>query len=123
MKCPIREKIIRLSDFKGFPGYDFRFAVFIVVLMVILATCSGCYSPDTVYVREYHQPRPFGASLYLHHNYHHNYHHDHYRHSNRRSDRPDRKAATTTTRNPTPPPSRPMSKGAPDPPKNPRNRR
>ena len=107
MKCPIREKIIRLSDFKGFPGYDFRFAVFIVVLMVILATCSGCYSPDTVYVREYHQPRPF----------------DHYRHSNRRSDRPDRKAATTTTRNPTPPPSRPMSKGVPDPPKNPRNRR
>jgi hypothetical protein len=119
MKCPIREKIIRLSDFKGFPGYDFRFAVFIVVLMVILATCSGCYSPDTVYVREYHQPRPFGASLYLHHNY----HHDHYRHSNRRSDRPDRKAATTTTRSPTPPPSRPMSKGVPDPPKSPRNRR
>ena len=87
--------------------------------MVILFTWTGCYSPDTVYVREYYSPRPFGTSLYIHHDY----HHDHYRHSNRRSNRPARQATTTTTRNPTPPPSRPISKGVPEPPSNPRDRR
>ena len=89
-------------------------------LMIILATCAGCYSPDTVYVREYYQPRPFGTSLYIHHDHHYDHHNDHYRHSNRRSSSPTRKVVTPTR---TPPPSRPISKGVPEPPSNPRDRR
>jgi hypothetical protein len=95
---------------------------FMLLLVVITILSSSCYSPDTVYVREYHDPRPFGSSLYIHHDYHHNYHHNHYRHSNKRSSSPTRKVITPT-RNPTPPPSRPISKGVPEPPSNPRERR
>jgi len=86
---------------------------------------SGCYSPDTVYVREYYEPRPrFGTSFYIHHDYHHDYHHDHHRHSSRsrKSNRSVSKVITPS-RNPAPPPSRPISKGVPDPPSNPLNRK
>ena len=114
-----KKKIIKPLSLKWFPGYDFYFVILIVLIMVVLAICSGCYSPDTVYVREYYQPRTFGTPLYIHHDY----HHDHYRHSNRRSDRPARKAPSTPTRNPNPPPSSPISKGVPAPPSNPRDRR
>ena len=116
MKYYKKKRLIRPLNLKGFPGYDFYFVVLIGLLMVVLATCTGCYSPDTVYVREYYQPRPFGTSLYIHHDY----HHDHYRHSNRRSSSPTRKVVTPTR---TPPPSRPISKGVPEPPSNPRDRR
>lgn len=88
--------------------------------MVILFTCTGCYSPDTVYVREYYRPRPFGTLLHIHHDHHYSHHNDHYRHSNRRSSSPTRKVAIPTR---TPPPSRPISKGVPEPPRNPRDRR
>ena len=91
--------------------------------MVILFTWTGCYSPDTVYVREYYSPRPFGTSLHIHHDHHYSHHHDHYRHNNRRSNHPARKAPTAPTHNPSPPPSRPISKGVPEPPSNPRDRR
>ena len=114
-----KKRLIPPLNFKGLPGYDFYFMLLIVLFMVVLATC-GCYSPDTVYVREYHHPRPFGTSLYIHHDYHHSHHHDHYRHSNRRSSSPSRKVVTPTR---TPPPSRPISKGVPEPPSNPRDRR
>jgi hypothetical protein len=114
-----KKKLIRPLNLKGFPGYDFYFMLLIVLFMVVLATCSGCYSPDTVYVREYYQPRPFGTSLYIHHDHHYD-HHNHYRHSNRRSSSPTRKVVTPTR---TPPPSRPISKGVPEPPSNPRDRR
>ncbi len=113
-----KKKMIQPLNLKGFPGYDLYFAILIMLLMVVLVTCSGCYSPDTVYVREYYQPRPFGTSLYIHHGYHHN----HYRHNDRRNGRPTR-SKVVTTRHPTPPPSRPISKGVPEPPSNPRDRR
>jgi len=117
-----KKKLIPPLNLKGFPGYDFYFVILIALFMVVLATC-GCYSPDTVYIREYHRPRPFGTSLYIDHG-HHYYHHDHHRHSNssRRSSRPASKVITPT-RNPAPPPSRPISKGVPEPPSNPRDRR
>jgi hypothetical protein len=118
-----KKKLIRPLNLKSFPGYDFYFMLLIVLFIVVLATCSGCYSPDTVYVREHYQPRPFGTSLYIHHDHHYDHHNDHYRHSNRRSDRPARKAPTVSTRNPSPPPSRPISKGISEPPRNPRDRR
>ena len=111
-----KKRLIQPLALKGFPGYDLYYVVLIMLLIVVLATCVGCFSPDTVYVREYHQPRPFGTSLYIHHDY----HHDHYRHSNRRSSSPTRKVVTPTR---TPPPSRPISKGVPEPPSNPRDRR
>jgi hypothetical protein len=114
-----KKKLIRPLNLKSFPGYDFHFMLLIVLLMVVLATCSGCYSPDTVYVREYYQPRPFGTSFYIHHNDHYGHHNDHHRYSNRRSS-PTRKVVTPTR---TPPPSRPISKGVPEPPSNPRDRR
>ena len=65
-------------NLKGFPGYDLYFVMLIVLVMVILATCVGCHSPDTVYVREYYHPRPFGTSLYIHHGHHYD-HHNHHR--------------------------------------------
>ena len=118
-----KKRLIRPLNLKGFPGYDLYFSIVIMALMVILVTCTGCYSPDTVYVREYYNPRPFGTSLYIHHDHHYGYHHHHHRHSNKRSSRPAHKVVTPTTRNPTPPPSRPISKGVPEPPSNPRDRR
>ena len=39
-----KKRLIRPLNLKGFPGYDFYFAVLIVLLMVVLATCTGCYS-------------------------------------------------------------------------------
>ena len=98
--------------------------IFKKIIILGVVTCAGCYSPDTVYVRERYNPRPgyyFGTS-YLHHDYHHDYHHDHHRHSSRRSGRPA-SSVVTPTRNPAPPPSRPISKGVPEPPSNPRDRR
>jgi len=98
--------------------------IFKKIIILGVVTCAGCYSPDTVYVREHYNPRPgyyFGTS-YLHHDYHHDYHHDHHRHSSRRSGRPASRVVTPT-RNPAPPPSRPISKGVPEPPSNPRDRR
>jgi len=115
-----KKKMIRPLDLKGFPGYDLYFTIVIVLLMIILAICTGCYSPDTVYVREYYHPRPFGTSLHIHHDHHYGHRNDHYRHSNRRSSSPTRKVVTPTR---TPPPSRPISKGVPEPPSNPRDRR
>ena len=116
-----KKRLMQSLILRWFPGYDLYFTIVIMLLMVILATCTGCYSPDTVYVREYYSPRPFGTSLYIHHNHHYD-HHNHYRQSNRRSSRPAGKVVTPT-RNPTPPPSRPISKGVPEPPSNPRDRR
>ncbi len=118
-----KKKIIKPLDLRWFPGYDLYFVILIVLLIVTLATCVGCYSPDTVYVREYYQPRPFGTSLYIHHDYHYDHHNDHYYRRNRRSSSPTRKAPTVSTHNPNPPPSRPISKGVPEPPSNPRDRR
>ena len=115
-----KKKMIRPLDLKGFPGYDLYFTIVIVLLMIILAICTGCYSPDTVYVREYYHPRPFGTSLHIHHDHHYGHRNDHYRHSNRRSSTSTRKIVTPTR---TPPPSRPISKGVPEPPSNPRDRR
>lgn len=95
-----------------------------VKTVLIISACflfSGCSSPDTVYVREYYEPRPrFGTSFYIHHDY----HHDHHSHSSRsrRSNRSVSKVITPT-RNPAPPPSRPISKGVSEPPSNPRDRR
>ena len=117
-----KKRLMQSLILRWFPGYDFHLTIVIMLLMVVLATCAGCYSPDTVYVREYYSPRPFGTSLYIHHDHHYGYHNDHYRHSNRRSSSPTRKVVTPT-RNPTPPPSRPISKGVPEPPSNPRDRR
>jgi hypothetical protein len=93
-----------------------------IIIILGVVTCVGCYSPDTVYVREYYNPRPFGASFYTHYDYHHNYHHDHHSSSSRRNSRPAGKVITPT-RNPAPPPSRPLSKGVPEPPRNPRDRK
>jgi len=81
--------------------------IFKKIIILGVVTCAGCYSPDTVYVREHYNPRPgyyFGT---LHHDYHHDYHHDHHRHSSssRRSGRPASRV-TTPTRNPAPPPPR-----------------
>ncbi len=98
--------------------------IFKKIIILGVVTCAGCYSPDTVYVREHYNPRPgyyFGTS-YLHHDYHHDYHHDHHRHSSRRSGRPASRVVTPT-RNPAPPPPRSISKGVPEPPSNPRERR
>ena len=118
-----KKRLIRPLNIKGFSGYDFHITLVMLILIAVLVTCAGCYSPDTVYVREYYHPRPFGTS-YLHHDYHHNYHHDHHLHSSssRRSGRPA-SSVVTPTRNPAPPPSRPISKGVPEPPSNPRDRR
>lgn len=93
-------------------------------LVIIATLSSSCYSPDTVYVREYHRPSPFSTSLFIHHDHHHGHHYNHhsYRRSDRRNSRPTHKVVTPT-RNPTPPPSRPISKGVPEPPTNPRDRR
>ena len=113
-----KKKLIRPLSSRLFPGYDLYVTLSIMFLVAILATCAGCYSPDTVYVREYYQPRPFGTSLHIHHSY----HHDYYHHNSRRSSRPSSKVITPT-RSPTPPPSRPISKGVPEPPSNPRDRR
>jgi len=118
-----KKRLIRPLKSKWFPGYDLYFAIAVILLMLILATCAGCYSPETIYVREYYHPRPFGTSLYIHHDHHYDYNHNYYRHSNRRSNRPTGKVVTPITRNPTPPPSRPISKGVPEPPSNPRDRR
>ena len=115
-----KKKLVRPLNLKGFPGYDFYYVALIALFIVVLVTCAGCYSPDTVYIREYHRPRPFGTSLYIHHDHHYGHHNDHHRYSNRRSSSPTRKVVTPTR---TPPPSRPISKGVPEPPSNPRDRR
>ena len=117
-----KKRLIRPLNIKGFPGYDFHITLVMLILIAVLVTCAGCYSPDTVYVREYYHPRPFGTSLHIHHSYHHDYHHNHHRHNSRRSSQPSSKVITPT-RNPTPPPSRPISKGVPEPSSNPRDRR
>jgi len=115
-----KKKLIRPLNIKGFPGYDFHITVILLILIGVLATCMGCYSPDTVYVREYYRPSPFSAS-FIHHRYHHDHHHHHHR-SSRKSSPPTSKTITPT-RNPNPPPPRPISKGVPEPPANPRERR
>ena len=115
-----KKKLIRPLNIKGFPGYDFHITMVILVLIVVFANCTGCYSPDTVYVREYYSPRPFGTSFYIHHNHHYDHHHHRHRSSNRRYSKPATKTITPTR---TPPPSRPISKGVPEPPSNPRERR
>jgi len=112
-----KKKLIRPLSSRLFPGYDLYVTLAIMFLMVILATCAGCYSPDTVYVREYYSPRPFGTSFYIHHNHHYGHHH---RSSNRGYGKPTTKTITPTR---TPPPSRSISKGVPEPPSNPRERR
>jgi hypothetical protein len=111
-----KKKLIRPLNIKGFPGYDFHITAALLILIVALVTCMGCYSPDTVYVREYYHPRPFGTSLHIHHGHYHHHHH----HSNRRYSEPKTKTLTPTR---TPAPSRPISKGVPEPPSNPRERR
>ncbi len=111
-----KKRLIRPLNIKGFPGYDFHITLVMLILIAVLATCAGCYSPDTVYVREYYHPRPFGTSLYTHHGYHYNHHH----HNSRRYSKPATKTITPTR---TPTPSRPISKGVPEPTSNPRERR
>ncbi len=114
-----KKKLIRPLNIKGFPGYDFHITIVMFILIVVLATCMGCHSPDTVYVREYYHSRPFGASLHIHHSHH--YDHHHHRHGgSRRHSKPVTKTITPTR---TPPPPRPISKGVPEPPTNPRERR
>jgi len=116
------KKMIRPLNLRWFPGYDLYITIAIMLLVAILATCTGCYSPDTVYVREYHRPSPFSSSLFIHHDNHYSHHHSHHRHNDRRSSRPTHKVITPT-RNPAPPPSRPIGKGVPEPPSSPRDRR
>ena len=116
-----KKKFLRPLNLKVFPGYDLHITMAIFVLVAVLVTCTGCYSPDTVYVREYYRPSPFSTS-FINHRYHYDHHHHHHHRSSRKSSAPVNKTITPT-RNPNPPPSRPISKGVPEPPSNPRERR
>jgi len=95
----------------------------IIVLIVAFIVCAGCHSPD--YTDTFIHPSVYGRPVYMHrsiYHYDHYDHHYHHRRSNNNSSRSSGKVITPT-RNPTPPPSRPITKGVPDPPSHPRDRR
>lgn len=94
----------------------------ITVLIVALTVCVGCHSPNSTDVIIH--PSVYGRPLYVHriHYYdHHNHHYNDHRSHNRRGRSTGK--VITPTRNPAPPLSRPITKGVPDPPSYPRDRR
>ena len=100
-----------------FPGYDLHICI-AIFMALILVTCTGCSSWGWESVDTHHH-----HNTHLFH-YDHHYHDSHRRYNDRRSKSATPKFVTPLSRatNP-PPPSRPISKGVPEPPRSPRERR